>query len=170
MSYLAKGLHAQTGSGNLDLQMIGGRGEAKTGKGNITGTRLGQGVAAETGDGDITPAVVGPSTAIVRQGGGRIEVSGAQGNLTGSTFGGELHVKAAPRGKWKLNSDSGNIRVELPPATKFDLDVSTDSGTLQLDRDDIAQPDSQARYFHQAISTGSQRIEAHTGSGRILVR
>lgn len=169
-SYLSKGLQAQTDNGNLDLQVIGEHVEAKTGNGNITGARLGQGVSAETGDGDITLTVVGPSTATVRQGSGRIDVSGAQGNFTGSTPAGELHVKAAPHGDWQLSSASGNIRIELPPAAKFDLDASTDSGQLEFERDDITKLEVGAHHFHQVVNAGGQHIEAHTGSGRILIR
>ncbi|MBZ5679139.1 MAG: DUF4097 domain-containing protein [Acidobacteriia bacterium] len=169
-SYISKGLQAQVDQGNLDLQVIGEHVEARTGSGNISCERLAQGVNAETGDGDITLMVVGPSTATVKQGTGRIDVGGARGSLTGSTSGGDLHVKAVPHDGWRLNSSSGNIRLELPPALKVELDASSGSGGLQFDREDIARPDSDARSFHQKVNGGSARIDAHTESGRIVIR
>jgi DUF4097 and DUF4098 domain-containing protein YvlB len=169
-SYVSKELQAQVENGNLDLQVIGEHVEAKAGSGNISCMRLAQGVSAETGDGDITLMVVGPSTATVKKGTGRIDVGGARGSFVGSTDGGDLHVKATPHDDWQLNSSSGNIRVELPPAAKFELDASTDSGGFQVDRDDIAKPDSDTRQLHQKINGGGKRIDVHTGSGRIAIR
>ena len=96
VSYISTGLQAQTDQGNLNLQVIGEHVEARTGNGNIFCERIAQGVNAETGDGDVTLIAVGPSTATVKQGAGRINVSGARGRLTGSTHAGELHVRAIP--------------------------------------------------------------------------
>jgi hypothetical protein len=169
-SYIAKGLQAQIEHGNLDLEAIGEHVEARTGTGNIHGERLAQGINAETGDGDITLAVVGPSAAMVRKGTGRIDLGGARGRFTGSTSGGDLHVKAIPHDDWQLNSASGNIRLELPPAGKFELDASTGSGEIQVDRDDMTRPDSGARHFHQKVNGGDKRIAAHTVSGNIAIR
>jgi DUF4097 and DUF4098 domain-containing protein YvlB len=169
-SYISKGLQAQTEQGNLSLQVIGERVEARTGNGNITCERIAQGVNAETGDGDVTLIVVGPSTATVKQGAGRINVSGARGRLTGSTHAGELHVRAIPHDDWQLNSASGNITLELPPTSRFELDASTDSGELQFDRSDLGKPDAEARHFHEKVNRGGKRIDAHSASGRIVIR
>ena len=169
-SYVSKGLQAQVDGGNLDLQVIGEHVEAKTGNGNISCERVAQGVSAETEDGDITLMVVGPSTATVKKGTGRIDVGGARASFTGSTNGGDLHVRAVPHDDWQLNSASGNIRLELPRAAKFELDVSTDSGEFQLDRDDITRPGSATRHFHQKVNGGGTRVDVHTGSGKIVIR
>jgi DUF4097 and DUF4098 domain-containing protein YvlB len=168
-SYLSKGVQARTNSGNIDLQVIGERVEAQTGDGNIFGQRLAQGISAETEDGDISLTVVGPSTAIVKKGTGRIDANGARGTFTGATDGGELHIKAVPHGDWQLNSKSGNIRIEFPILQKLELDASTDSGLLQVDRDDILKPDPDSRHFHQKINGGGSLIEAHTSNGKILI-
>jgi hypothetical protein len=170
VSYLSKSLQVQVESGNLDLAVIGGQVEAKTGRGNISGTRLRQGVAAESGDGDIRLAVVGPSTATITSGVGRIEVIGARSSFEGSTQGGDLNVKAELHGDWRLHSTSGTIRIELPPALRADLDASTDSGALQTDRDDVTQPQPEARSIVQKLNGGGPRIDIHTGSGKILIQ
>jgi hypothetical protein len=169
-AYISKGVQAQVGSGNLDLQVIGEHVEAKAGSGNISCTRLPQGVSAETGDGDITLMVVGPSTAVVRKGNGRIEVGGARSSFVGSTDGGDLHVKAIPHEDWHLTSATGSVRLELPPAPKFELDASTETGRFQIDLDGIAKPDSDIHQFRENVNGGGKRIEVHTDSGRIVIR
>lgn len=169
-SYISKGLQAEVDHGNLDLQVVGERVEATAGSGNISCTRVAQGVSAETGAGDITLMVVGPSTATVKKGSGRIDVGGARGSLIGSTDEGDLHVKAIPHDDWQLSSVSGSIRLELPPAVKFELDAATNSGNVLVDRDDIAKPDAPVSHLHQQVNGGGKRIEAHTNGGMIVIR
>jgi hypothetical protein len=65
---------------------------------------------------------------------------------------------------------SGNIRVELPPAAKFELDASTDSGNVLVDHDDIAKPGAAVPHLHQHIDGSGKHIEAHTNAGTIVVR
>jgi DUF4097 and DUF4098 domain-containing protein YvlB len=168
-SYISKGLQAEVDSGNLDLEVIGEHVEAKTGNGNISCTRLAQGITAETEDGDITLMVVGPSTATVKNGTGRIDAGGVRGTFIASTYAGNLHVKAVPHDDWQLNSTSGNIRFELPPAVKFELDASTNSGEFQVNRDDLATPRSDVRHLHQQVNGGGKHIQAHTENGRIVI-
>jgi hypothetical protein len=169
-AYISRGLQAQVGRGNLDLQVIGEHVAAKAGSGNISCMRLPQGVSAETGDGDITLMVVGPSTAIVKKGTGRIDVGGARGTFVGSTDDGDIHIRAVPHADWQLVSGSGSVRLELPPAVKFELEASTKSGEFQIDREDIARPDAGSRQFHQKVNDGGTRIDVHTESGKIAIR
>jgi Putative adhesin len=114
--------------------------------------------------------VIGPSTATVSKGTGRIEVGGARGSLVGSTDAGDLHVKAIPRDHWQLRSASGNVLLNLPPLARVELYASTDSGAFQFDRDDVARPEARLHHFHQKISGGSKQIEVRTRSGKIVIR
>jgi hypothetical protein len=169
-AYISNALEAHVGRGNLDLQVIGGHVDAITEGGNISCTRLPQGVSAEAGEGDITLMVVGSSTAIVKKGTGRINVGGARGSFTGSTDQGDIYLKAIPHEDWQLSSVSGNVRLELPPSAKFELEASTRAGELQFDRDDITRPESNVLQFRQAINGGGRRIAVYTESGRIVIR
>jgi len=169
-SYVSKGLQAEVETGNVDVQVIGEHVEARTGRGNISAERLAQGVNARTGDGDINLMVVGSSTAAVEKGNGRIEVGGARGTLTCSTDGGDIHVQAVPHNEWKLNSATGAIRLDLPSPANFDLDLSTDSGELQFEREDLSKPSSDLHRVSQRVGGGGKDIEVHTGSGRIVIR
>ncbi|MBO0724518.1 MAG: DUF4097 family beta strand repeat protein [Blastocatellia bacterium] len=169
MSYVSKSALAEAGSGNLDLEVIGAHVEARTGDGAISCIRALQGVEAETGDGDIVLMVVGPSTATVKKGTGRIEVGGARGGFTGSTDGGDLRVKAAPHDDWRLTSVSGNIRVELPQAARFEVEAMTGSGAVLINRDDMEKPEAGVHNLHQKVNGGGKRIEARTESGKIVI-
>jgi hypothetical protein len=169
-SYVSKGLQARADNGNLDIQVIGEHVEAQTGRGNISCSRVAQGVTAKTEDGDITLMLVGPSTATVQKGIGRIDVGGARGVLVGSTDRGDLHVRAIPHDDWRLRSASGNVRLDLPLAAKLELDVSTTSGEVQVDREDIIKPNSDPLHFYQTLNGGGKRIEVRTESGNIVIR
>ncbi len=170
IAYISQSVQAQVGIGNLDIQVVGDHVEAEAAVGNISCTRLPRGVRAQTGEGDITLMIVGPSTATIERGNGRIEVGGAKGSLVGSTNGGDLHVKAAPHEDWKLSSVSGRVLLELPPAASFELEASTKSGELQFNRDELARSDSSVLQFHQSFNGGGKRISVHTESGTIALR
>jgi len=114
--------------------------------------------------------VVGPSTAIVKKGNGRIDVGGARSSFVGSTDAGDLHVKAIPHDDWQLTSTSGSVRLEVPPTAKFELDASTNTGEFQVERDDLATSDYDVHRFHQKFNGGGTRIQANTESGRIVIR
>jgi DUF4097 and DUF4098 domain-containing protein YvlB len=170
VSYISKGAVIKAGSGNLSVEVIGERVEATTGNGNISCIRAFQGARAETGDGDIVLMVVGPSMANVKKGTGRIDVGGARGSFRGSTSGGDLHVRALPHDDWWLSSDSGNIRIELPPKARFQVDAITNIGEVLINRDDIENPSVGVRLLHQKVNGGGKHIEVHTDSGKIIIR
>jgi hypothetical protein len=170
VSYVSQDVAATVGNGNLDLAAIGGRIQARVRRGNTSCTRAAQGIAAETEDGDITLMAVGPSTANVKEGSGRIEVSAARASFSGSTDRGDIHVKAVFHGDWQVSSRSGNIRIELPSDSSFLLDASTVAGEILLDRDDLERADTGARHIHQVVNSGGKRIDAHTETGQVAIR
>jgi hypothetical protein len=53
---------------------------------------------------------------------------------------------------------------------KFELDASTDSGELHVDRDDITRPASGIRHIDQKVHGDGVRIDAHTVTGNITIR
>ena len=167
-SYVSNGVVAETQTGNLDFEVIGERVEARTSSGNISCTRAAQGISAETNEGDITLMVVGPSTAIVKNGAGTIDVGGARGSLVASTDAGELRLKANPHGDWRLNSAAGAIRAQLPPTAQFEVDATTNSGEIVVKRGDIALSDD-ARHLHQKTNGGGRQIQIHTDRGKIVI-
>jgi hypothetical protein len=169
ISYIAKGVYAETKTGDVFLEMVGERATVAARVGSIVCARINQGVNAETGNGDIALLVVGPSAAKVIQGTGRIEARGLRGTLIATTDIGDLQVKAVPHDDWELNSRSGAIRLELPRAAKFDLHAVTEDGDLVIGRDDLSKPSAGTRELKERVNGGGKRIEAHSKSGRITV-
>lgn len=169
VSYVSGAVGAQTGLGDMDFQVIGDRVEARTGGGNVSCSRSAKGIGAETEDGDISLMVVGPSTASVKRGSGRIDAGGVRGTLFASTDAGDLHVKAVPHDDWELNSATGNVRIELPPAARFEVDTTSVSGQVLINRDDLEKTDTQAHHFVQKANGGGKRVQIRTGKGRIVI-
>ena len=169
-SYISKEVHAEVESGSVDLQVIGEPVVAKVGVGNISGQRLEKGIQAETNDGDITLMVVGSSSARVISGTGRIEIGGARGTLTLSTDAGDLTVQAVPHDDWTLHSAMGTIRLRLPQKLSAVVEASTDSGELQVDRDDILKDERNPHSIAGRVGVGGKLVAAHTEKGRIVIQ
>ncbi len=142
--------------------------DARTGKGNISCTRCFE-VNAETGEGNITLIDDGNSKAMVKTGRGRIEAGGAKGTFDGSTDAGMLHIKAVPSDDWQLRSNSGTIRVELPPKAKFEIDAHSDSGEVAVEREDMEKPDTDAHQLHQQVNGGGKHITVGSVKGSISI-
>lgn len=142
--------------------------DARTGKGNISCTRC-FGMNAETGGGNITLMESGSSKALVKAGRGRIEVGGGNGTFEGSTDAGMIHIKAVPSDDWQLRSNSGTIRVELPPEAKFEIDARSDSGEVAVDREDMEKLDNDARQLREKVNGGGKRITARSVKGSIFI-
>lgn len=158
-----------TAVGNIDASYVTrGAVKAQTGKGKISCSRVAQ-VDAETGSGNITLMETGPSRANVKRGPGRIEVGGARGSFQGSTDQGELHIKAVLWDDWELNSISGNIRIELPPKAKFEVDLATRSGTISFERPEMEQLPADDHMWHQQVNGGGKHIQAKTNTGNIVI-
>jgi DUF4097 and DUF4098 domain-containing protein YvlB len=142
--------------------------QARTQKGNISCIRA-FGVDAETGAGNISLQETGNSKIAVKSGRGKIEITGARGTVDGSTDAGSLHIRAVLRDDWRLNSRSGSIRIELPKESKFEIDANSDSGEIDVERDDMERPESEIQHLHQQVNGGGKHIVAHSVKGSISV-
>jgi len=169
LSYVSKEATAHSGSGNIDLQVIGRKVTASAEKGNISCTRATQEVVAETNDGDIDFAVVGPASAIVKTGTGRITVQGARNALSAATDAGDLHVKAVPNEGWHLQSKTGVVRVEFPPGVKAELDAASQSGVISVERTDVQHAEN-IHTLHQPLNGGGPMVKVETVSGAIVIQ
>ena len=159
----------QSGEGDIDVTFVRlGLVEARTGKGKISCTRVLQ-VNVETGEGNISLVEDGNSKAVVKKGSGRIELGGARGTVEATTDSGALHIKAVPNGDWKLESGSGNIRIELPPKSGFDLAASTTSGNISSEREDVKPTEGSIHEFQQKVNGGGKHIQVQTVSGNITI-
>ena len=158
-----------SGAGDIDAKYVRfARVDARTGKGNISCTRCFE-VDAETGDGNISLLENGNSKALVKSGRGRIEVAGARGAVDASTQAGTLQIKAVQSDDWQLASASGNIRIELPPQAKFEIEASSDSGEINIERDDVPKPEGEGHHLHEQVNGGGKHIFVHSVKGNISI-
>jgi DUF4097 and DUF4098 domain-containing protein YvlB len=149
--------------------VIYNRVEARTGKGKISCVKIRE-VDAETGSGNIVLMEDGPSRAVVKSGLGAIEAAGARGSLIASSDKGDVHVKAVLYDSWQLTSGAGNVRIEMPPKTKFNLDADTVSGIISVERDDMQKPASEIHELHQQVNGDGKRVSVHSTTGNILIQ
>jgi hypothetical protein len=159
-----------TAEGNIEaVDVIYNRVEARTGKGKISCVKIRE-VDAETGSGNIVLMEDGPSRAVVKSGLGAIEAAGARGSLIASSDKGDVHVKAVLYDSWQLTSGAGNVRIEMPPKTKFNLDADTVSGIISVERDDMQKPASEIHELHQQVNGDGKRVSVHSTTGNILIQ
>ncbi|HEY6342451.1 MAG TPA: DUF4097 family beta strand repeat-containing protein [Bryobacteraceae bacterium] len=157
------------GAGNLTVIGITGPATLRTAEGKISCTRVRGQLYAETGSGNIVLIQNGPSRAVVKAGLGSIDAVAARGNLFASTDKGDVHIKAVLWDTWQVTSRSGNIRIEMPAETKFDLDAETVSGSISVERDDMQKPTRGIHKLHQQVNGGGSRVSVHT-AGNIFVQ
>ena len=159
-----------TAEGNIEVaEVLRSRVEARTGKGKISCVRTRE-VYAETGSGNIVLMEDGPSRAVVKSGLGAIEAAGARGSLFASTDKGDVHVKAVLYDTWQVTSGAGNVRIEMPPKTKFNLDADTVSGIISVERDDMPKPADEIHELHQQVNAGGSHVSLHTATGNIFIQ
>jgi hypothetical protein len=160
-----------TAEGNIEVAYIPRYGvEARTGKGKISCVRIREEVYAETGSGNIVLMQDGPSRAVVKSGLGSIEAAGARGSLFASTDKGDVHVKSVLYDTWQLTSGAGNIRIEMPPKTRFNLDADAVSGSISVERDEMQKPASEIHELHQQVNGGGSRVSVHSAAGNIFIQ
>jgi Putative adhesin len=161
----------KTAEGNIEVAYVPRyRVEARTGKGKISCLRIRGEVYAESGSGNIVLMQDGPSRAVVKSGLGAIEAAGARGSVFASTDKGDVHVKAVLYDTWQLTSRAGNIRIEMPPETKFNLDAEAVSGSISVQRDDLQKPEGEIRGLHKQVNGGGSRVSLHSTAGNIFIQ
>ncbi len=158
-----------SGEGDIDARYISeGLLTARTRLGRVSCIRVNQ-LDVETEGGTITLMENGPSVAAVKHGAGRIDIGGARGAVRATTDKGGLSIKAVPWDTWELASNSGAIRIAVPSKAKFDLDVTSNSGDISIERQDVARPGADTRQCKQSVNGGGKRIQARTASGTISI-
>jgi hypothetical protein len=149
VSGLQANTRVESGSGTIDLQEIGGDIYAHTGSGGIDIRGAAGDIQAETGSGGI-------------------DVSGVAGAVRLQTGSGSIDYAGRPRGDCHFQTGSGSIRLGLPADVQVTVDLTTSSGSIDVD---FAVDGTQSRgAVRGKIGDGSQgSIRAHTGSGSIDV-
>jgi Putative adhesin len=167
-------LDMESGSGDMRLRGISSEIRVHTGSGDVDAREISGPFIAEAGSGDIRAEEKGNGDVSIHTGSGNIELRGVAGALRAESGSGDLTIEGAVKGNWELRTSSGNVELELPQGAGFDLDASTGSGSVIVDRPvtmtvqgDLRKPQ---RSVKGKVDGGGPELLVHTGSGDVNIR
>ncbi|HEY1351206.1 MAG TPA: DUF4097 family beta strand repeat-containing protein [Ktedonobacteraceae bacterium] len=159
---IAGSIYASASSGNLDLHNTDGLLNLSTSSGDVNLTDERGPLKARTTSGNISAAGLN----------GTVDLSTTSGNITlaQAQLGGvdQLHTSSGDisfsgaldaRGSYRMETSSGNITLQLPAASSFQLNASSNSGELHNEfATDMVGGTPQA---HLGLQTSSGNIDIH---------
>ncbi len=166
-------LELQSGSGDLWLQNVTGRIQTHTGSGDVRARAISGPFSAEAGSGDIWLDERATGDVAIHTTSGNIEVKGVDGGLRVEAGSGDITAAGKPAGNWEARAGSGNIHLSVPPQAAFQLDASTSSGDLNINRAlTITVQGNLDRARHAikgSVGSGGPQVSVHTASGDIAI-
>jgi Putative adhesin len=173
-----EGLHGkldlESGSGDMQLRDISSEIHLHTGSGDVEARGISGPITAQAGSGNIRAEEKGSGDMSVHTGSGNIELRGVNGSLRAESGSGDVTIDGTVKGNWELRTSSGNVELELPREAAFDLDASTGSGNVVVDRPvtmtiqgDLRKAQ---RYVKGKVGGGGPELTVHTGSGDVSIR
>jgi len=112
-----------------------------------------------------------PAMFDLHTGSGNITVRGLNGTFRGEAGSGRHHGEGTQTGSWEIRTGSGNVHVRLPGNSAFEADLSTSSGTLDIDAPITMTVQGACRRRGNRSTPSTRRrpvLKVHTGSGDIL--
>ena len=164
----------QTGSGDVKLANLTGEIHLHTGSGNIRARQIAGPVRGGTGSGDVEIEEAAAGDIELRTGSGNITARGVKGGFHGETGSGDVTAEGTQSGSWEIHTGSGNVHVRLPSNSAFDADISTSSGTVDVDSPIEMTVQGRVGDTHKQIRGkvrgGGPLLRVHTGSGDIHIQ
>jgi DUF4097 and DUF4098 domain-containing protein YvlB len=164
----------ETGSGDVKMREVSGDITLQTGSGDIRAHQISGAVKGGTGSGDIELEEAGQGDVDLHTGSGDINVHGVQGAFHGQAGSGDITVEGTQTGSWEVRTGSGNVRVTLPSNAGFDADISTSSGSLDVDAPIETTVQGHIGESHKHVQGkargGGPLLSVHTGSGDIHIQ
>lgn len=172
-----EGLHAtlnvESGSGDMRLTDLEGDIHTHTGSGNVVARGLSGPFDADAGSGDIRLEAKSAGDTRIHTGSGNIEIRGVKGSLRAEAGSGDIDAEGSLTDGWEVRTGSGNVEIHLAGDSGFDLEASTGSGRLVVDRPVAVTIQGDLDRSHHAISgkvkNGGPRLLVHTGSGDVHI-
>lgn len=169
VSHIGAELHATTGSGSITLDTIQGSVRATTGSGGIRAENIGGGLTAQTGSGNVEYSQTAAGDVEVQTGSGEIELRGVHGRLSARAGSGSVRAEGNPTGDWRIHTGSGGVTVQLPHDAKFDLEASTNSGSLTTSHELMVSGTLGRHELHGKANGGGPLVSVSTGSGSVRI-
>lgn len=163
----------QSGSGELRLTAITGEIHFQTGSGNVRAREISGTVRGGAGSGDMEVVETGAGDIDLHTGSGNITARGIHGGLHAQAGSGDITAEGTMTGDWEIHTGSGNVHVRLPADAAFDANISTSSGTLDVDAPITMTVQGRVNETHKTIMGkvrgGGPMLTLHTGSGDIHI-
>jgi hypothetical protein len=164
----------QTGSGDVKLANLTGEIRLQTGSGNVRAHEISGPVRGGAGSGDIEVDETGSGDVELHTGSGNISVRGVQGGFRGETGSGDVTAEGTQSGAWEIHTGSGNVRITLPGNSAFDADISTSSGTIDVNSpiETVVQGrvEETRKHIQGKVRGGGPLLSVRTGSGDIHIQ
>ena len=149
----------RSGSGDLQIEEVAGDASAKTASGDVAIALVGSDLTTHGASGDVLVGqILGGLTA--RTASGDVLVGGIGGSATVITVAGDIKVGSLSTGIAALRSVSGDIEIGVARGTSVYLDLSSTSGDVITELDDLAAPEGDA----------DLELAATTVSGDVAIR
>ena len=163
----------QTGSGDVKLSNVSGEVHLQTGSGDVRAHSISGTVRGGTGSGDVELEETGKGNVDLHTGSGGITARGIQGGFRGETGSGDVTAEGTQTDTWELHTGSGNVHVRLPSNAAFDADISSSSGTVNvnspLEMTVQGRVDDSHKSIHGKVRGGGPLLRVRTGSGDIHI-
>ena len=163
----------QSSSGELKLTKITGEIHFQTGSGNVRAREISGAVQGGAGSGDMEVEETGAGDIDLQTGSGNITVRGIHGGLHAQAGSGDITAEGTMTGGWEIRTGSGNVHARLPADAAFDANISTSSGTLDVDAPITMTVQGRVNETHKTIMGkvrgGGPMLTLRTGSGDIHI-
>jgi Putative adhesin len=163
----------QSGSGNLRLSHLTGEIRLQAGSGDVRAREIAGPVHGGTGSGNMELEETGSGDVDLHTGSGDIKASGIQGAFRAEAGSGNITAEGTQTGSWEIHTGSGNVHVHLPPSAAFDANISTSSGTLDVDAPVTTtvqgRVNDSRKSLEGKVRGGGPMLTLRTGSGDIHV-
>jgi len=163
----------QSGSGDMKLARLTGEIRLQTGSGDVRAREISGRVRGGAGSGDIEVEETGAGDIDLHTGSGNITVRGIQGAFRADAGSGDVTAEGTQTGDWEIRTGSGNVHVRLPANAAFDANISTSSGTLDVDAPITMTVQGRVQETRKQIigkvRGGGPLLTLRTGSGDIHI-
>jgi DUF4097 and DUF4098 domain-containing protein YvlB len=163
----------QSGSGDMKLSRLTGEIRLQTGSGDVRAREISGPVRGGAGSGDIEVEETGSGDIDLHTGSGNITARGIQGAFRGEAGSGDITAEGTQTGAWEIRTGSGNVHVRLPANAAFDANISTSSGTLDVDAPITMTVQGRVQDTRKSIigkvRGGGPLLSLRTGSGDIHI-
>jgi hypothetical protein len=166
-------LELQSGSGDVKLSRLTGEIRLQTGSGDVRAREIAGAIRGGTGSGNIEVEEVGSGDVDLRTGSGNVTAHGIQGEFRAEAGSGDITAEGKQTGAWEIRTGSGNVHVRFPEDAAFDANLSTSSGSMDVNPAITMTVQGRVQETRKQIvgkvRGGGPLLTVRTGSGDIHV-